>query len=614
MVLLFFSFEMGRAAASVPGWIKGLSLRNKLVLTILICLVLPSFVSMNVSSLLTRDAVRAQVTESSQEAMRIVNQYVAGQIKNMVYIMNFVQFDEDLQLSIRELGRLGDSASPGDVLTYRNVISKRLDTVINSLGHYYVTVLLPNKQYVASYTTFAFDPASFFQKPWFPDLDKVAGYNIKWVGAEPNYDQALLDKPYLLTSAKPLRTNSATYGYVVVSLEMDAIQELFDLYKANESMVIIDREGRILVDKDYSTIGQIFPYHDQLPQDNGVTFQKVQGEEYIVLSETITPEWRLVSMSPYKKAAQKINSFRQTEFYIQLLFLILFAVVLMYMVRTLTQPIARLVQTVVRIESGQLSERSNLSGNDEVGRLGYVFDRMIERIQEMLAENRREQELKRKAELAMLQAQINPHFLFNVLNSIRLKIMMKGDKDNAELISSLSSLLRMTINRNNEFITLHEEVGILEHYVRLLNSRHGDRVLLQIQAASDTLLMEVPRFVLQPLIENAYIHGLKSKSGEITISSRCLEDGRLQIEIRDNGIGMSPERLEQLLAHLEQTSGKPSATESGALSGIGIHNVFERLRLIYGMNFDYNIDSWPDQGTQIVLRFPGKAGKAEQDV
>ena len=100
----------------MPDWLRTLSLRNKLVLTILICLVLPSIVSMNVSSLLTRDAVRSQVADNSQESMRIVNQIVNGQMKNMIYVMNFIQFDEDLQPSIRELGRANDQTDKGDVL------------------------------------------------------------------------------------------------------------------------------------------------------------------------------------------------------------------------------------------------------------------------------------------------------------------------------------------------------------------------------------------------------------------------------------------------------------------------------------------------------------------
>ncbi|WP_261302928.1 cache domain-containing sensor histidine kinase [Paenibacillus andongensis] len=595
----------------MPSWLRTLSLRNKLVLTILICLVLPSIVSMNVSSLLTRDAVRSQVADNSQESMRIVNQIVDGQMKNMLYVMNFIQFDEDLQPSIRELGRANDLTDKGDVLAYKQTIIKKMTTVINSFGNLYVTVLLPNGEYVASYSTFAFNPNEFLQKNWFSDVEKVSGYNVKWIGAEPNYNQAS-SQPYLLAAAKPLRINGLTYGYVVVGMELSTIQQLFDQYKNNESMVIIDGQGRILVDKDSTTIGRPFPYYDQLPAQDGSSFVKVDGEDYILHSNHLTPEWKLVNMSPYKSAAHKIESFRKTDFLIQLFFLILFAVVLLYMVRTLTKPIARLVQTVVRIESGQLSERSNISGGDEVGRLGYVFDRMIDRIERMLEENRREQELKRMAELAMLQAQINPHFLFNVLNSIRLKIMMKGDSENAELISSLSSLLRMTINRNNEYISLHEEIEINEHYIRLLNSRHGDRVQLQISAASDTLLFEIPRFLLQPLIENAYIHGLKSKAGEITIASRICEDEKLQVEVRDSGVGMPPERLTALRNHLDVVPTRQSQeTSSPALSGIGLHNVFERLRLIYGHRFDYEIESGPDQGTQIVLRFPQQAGKEE---
>lgn len=593
----------------MPGWLRRLSLRNKLVLTILVCLVLPSVVSMNVSSLFTRDAVRSQVTDSSRESNRIVSQIVNAQIKNMIYVMNFIQFDEELQPSIRELGRANEGTDKGDVLQYKQTIAKRMSTVIDSFGNLSVTVLLPNKEYVASYTTFAFNPTDFMKKSWFSAVEQVSGYNVLWIGAEPNYSE-LSNQPYLLSAAKPLRKNDVTYGYVIVGLDPRLLQDLFNQYHNNESMAIVDQQGRILVDKDSSTIGTIFPYYDQIPKEDGSSFVKVAGEDYILLSSHVTPEWQLVNMSPYKAAAHKIESFRKTDFLIQLFFLILFAVTLLYMVRTLTKPIARLVQTVVRIESGQLGERSNISGVDEVGRLGYVFDRMIDRIELMLEENRREQELKRMAELAMLQAQINPHFLFNVLNSIRLKIMMKGDSENAELISSLSSLLRMTINRNNEYIPLHEEIEIIEHYVRLLNSRHGDRVNLRISAASDTLLIEIPRFLLQPLIENAYIHGLKSKPGEITIASRICEDGRLQLEVRDSGVGMTPERLKELRSHLVTVPMKHHhASRSPSLSGIGLQNVLERLRIIYGHRFDYEIGSGPDQGTQIVLRFPQQTGK-----
>ncbi|RTE00749.1 cache domain-containing sensor histidine kinase [Paenibacillus whitsoniae] len=592
--------------------IKSLSLRNKLVLTILICLVIPSIVSMYVSNLFTRDAVRSQVENNARQSLGIVNQFVDGQLKNMVYIMSFLQFDDDLQEQepITKLNRADASTDQKELAIYKRTLTDRIAKAVGPLGDMYVTLLMPNGQYVASYSTFSFDPLTFTQKSWFPDVQNAPGYSVKWIGAEPNYVKES-KHPYVLAAAKPLRTYGSTNGYVIVGLEMSELQQLFSQYEGKESIVIIDESGKILVDKDSTTIGQTFPYLEQLNHEDGTSFVKVSGEDYIMMSSRVTPEWRLVNMTPYKAAAHQIESVRNKDFFTQLFFLVLFAVLLLSVVRTLTKPIARLVQTVVRIESGQLSERSNINGGDEVGRLGYVFDRMIDRIQRMLIENKREQELKRKAELAMLQAQINPHFLFNVLNSIRLKVMMKGDEENAELISSLSSLLRMTINRNNAYISLHEEIETNEHYVRLLNSRHGDKVLLRVQAASDTLLVQIPRFMLQPLIENAYLHGLKSKGGEITIASRIIEDGRLQIEVQDSGVGMAPERLTELRAALEAPPVEAAVDKSVArtLSGIGIYNVFERLRLIYGHLFDYDIESRPEEGTQITLRFPQEPEK-----
>ncbi|MNI78141.1 Sensor histidine kinase YpdA [compost metagenome] len=134
--------------------------------------------------------------------------------------------------------------------------------------------------------------------------------------------------------------------------------------------------------------------------------------------------------------------------------------------------------------------------------------------------------------------------------------------------------------------------------------------MLRISAASDTLLLQIPRFLLQPLIENAYIHGFNSNEGEIIIASRITEDGRLQVQVKDSGVGMTSERLTELRNNLDAVPTPHSdQTSSPTLSGIGIHNVFERLRLIYGFGFDYDIESALNKGTQIVLRFPQKPEK-----
>src|SRR5690606_5826160 len=150
------------------------------------------------------------------------------------------------------------------------------------------------------------------------------------------------------------------------------------------------------------------------------------------------------------------------------------------LISRLTKPMQRLGRVAAQVESGRLEVRSHIRGSDEIGQLGRSFDQMLDRVAAMIEQIRTEQTLKRKAELDMLQAQINPHFLFNVLNSIRMRIMMKGDADSAALISSLAALLRMTINRSNELIPLREEADTVVHYVRLMNFRHNEQIQLEV--------------------------------------------------------------------------------------------------------------------------------------
>jgi two-component system sensor histidine kinase YesM len=202
----------------------------------------------------------------------------------------------------------------------------------------------------------------------------------------------------------------------------------------------------------------------------------------------------------------------------------------------------------------------------------------------------------------MLQAQINPHFLFNILNSIRLKILLKEDEENAALIQSLSSLLRMTINRNNEFIPLYQEVDIVINYIKLMNMRQQTPIKYEVNLPDNTRMKEVPRLFIQPFIENTYIHGFHQGGGKIVISASLLHD-ILMVTVEDDGNGMTEQQSRDLLQHLETDSEAMSDKASG-FSGIGLKNVYERMKLIHGQAFRMEIDSTPGSGTKITLLIP----------
>lgn len=301
------------------------------------------------------------------------------------------------------------------------------------------------------------------------------------------------------------------------------------------------------------------------------------------------------SLTPYESVTNKIGNLFNYVFIMQIIFFLLFAIVLFYFLNQWTKPIMKLFRTASKVEKGFLQERSKVVGRDEVGHLGRAFDRMLDRVEEMIGQIKKEQARKRMAELEMLQAQVNPHFLFNTLNSIRMQLILSGEDEIAGTVASLSSLLRMSINRNNEFLPLHEEAETAQHYMQLMNFRHQDGVKLHVNLASDTLLEPIPRFTLQPLVENAYSHGLQQKQGDIFVSA-WKQSGYLYIEIKDTGIGLTEEKMREI--------------KSGTLiSGIGLKNVRERLQIIYGDLFALEMKSPPGQGLSITLRIPLAAGE-----
>jgi two-component system sensor histidine kinase YesM len=292
-----------------------------------------------------------------------------------------------------------------------------------------------------------------------------------------------------------------------------------------------------------------------------------------------------------------------------LLFFIVFLFIQIYLIGKFTGPLRQLGKVAKTVNRGNLDVRSNIQGADEIGMLGLSFDQMLESIKHKIMQITYEQTQKRKAELAMLQAQIRPHFLFNVLNSIRLRILLKGDSESAEIIGSLSKLLRMTFERDKGDITLIEEMRMSEDYVRLMNMRQGEdeKVNLNFVVEQITLSKRVPRFILQPLIENAIIHGFSGRGGSVNISTGVMNGGWC-LTVCDDGKGMEPEVLEKVRKSLEANESEIEEVpvSGNGFSSIGITNVYDRLRLTYGERFSMKIGSSPESGTCIRMSIPDK--------
>ena len=599
--------------------IRRTSLRHKLIISSILCLMLPAVISLTVSNMNTKSVVQRHAVDNALGTLEIIDRYIENMVNKMLYVSNFVQFDSEIQSIIRQKSNVDPADSKDQfVVDYFNTkkITEKLNNVSFPGERTHISIVLNNGTSYTNYSNMQYEAAHIFQEPWFKHLDSIASSSKYWIGTHPAYlEDDREEGRYYITIAQTIKSfSSEPDGYLIVSLNEEQMSHIFPGNKANDEYMLLDSAGTILSHSDASRIGNAFPHFGELDKPSSSSIISVDHEDYLLLDRKLSiSDWTLVSLVPYRDAVSQINTVQGTAVIVQAIFFMLFLVMLVTLVSQFTKPVFKLGRAVSQVESGNLQFRTRMRGDDEIGQLGQSFDQMLDRIEDMIKQVTLEQAGKRKAELEMLQAQINPHFLFNVLNSIRLRIKLRGDEENAALISSLSSLLRMTINRNNEFIPLHEEVETVAHYFKLMNFRTSDQTALHIDVMPEAAMIEVPRFVIQPILENSLIHGFRDHSGTLSIKAE-LRDSRLRIQIRDTGRGMSEEEQELLHRKLALTDSisDHSNTEqlmNKGLSGIGLKNVFERLKLIYGEQFQYLIESNVGEGTIITLIIPSKCGE-----
>ncbi|TJY41570.1 HAMP domain-containing protein [Cohnella pontilimi] len=578
--------------------LPAISWRQKVILTSLLCLVLPSVITLVLTADYTKNELKNKAVAKAEQSLEVADLYESNIMRDMINAFNSIQYDSEMITDLRVAWNMHKTDPSGsvDLLSFKK-ITERLERIQFFGGKTYVTILLPNELYFSNYSTYKNNLSFLYNEPWLKSLAREPVNTTRWLGTQKNYVRADADSaPRVVTIIRTFQIYAkGVNAYIILSKPEEQFRQVFSQYASDQVMMLLDADGTIISHTQPDQIGKAV---NPVPQDESYATVRQNGKGYIAVSHPLKfAGWSMRSLTPYENVTSKIGNLFNYVFILQFVFFFLFSVVLLYFLGQWTLPIMKLARTASKVEKGFLEERSKVRGSDEVGHLGLAFDKMLDRVKEMIRQVETEQNRKRMAELELLQAQMNPHFLFNTLNSIRLRAILKGEHEIGEIIGSLSTVLRMTINRNNEFVPLHEEAETARHYMDLVNFRHHEGVELKVNLASDTLLELIPRFTLQPLIENAYIHGLQQKNGEIAVSA-WKSSSFLYIEVMDNGVGIAEDKLADI------RSGAP-------ISGIGLKNVKERLQIIYGDLFVMEMDGAPGKGVAITLKIPLN-GREEQ--
>ncbi|HHY64904.1 MAG TPA: histidine kinase, partial [Clostridiaceae bacterium] len=338
---------------------------------------------------------------------------------------------------------------------------------------------------------------------------------------------------------------------------------------------------------------------DALTREPGTYFEDFDGERRIMTIKNVSYSgWRIVGISYVDELVTNRKHFNRFIMFISIFGVIFEMMASMFISYKISQPVKRLENKMKRLENGDFNISVEEKGEDEVRQLSRTFNMMVGKIKMLMDQIITEQEEKRKSELKALQAQINPHFLYNTLDSI----IWMNENQNYEgvtvMVSALSKLFRISLSKGQEVISIADELEHARSYLTIQKMRYKDKYDYFIDIEPGLESERTLKLILQPIVENAIYHGIGplNEKGIIRISVKS-EGDNILFQVTDNGYGIKPEILKNLLSQ-ESTS-----YHSG---GVGLKNVNERIKLFYGEEYGIEILSEVDVGTTVNIRIPRK--------
>lgn len=394
-------------------------------------------------------------------------------------------------------------------------------------------------------------------------------------------------------------------GILLVDMNYSTIEQMLSEVNAdsgNRYVYLCDSNGELIYHPRQMQIASGFVRENNaeaVRYEDGVHSEYFQGERREIIVDTVSyTGWKLISVMPESEFALDFTNTRLIA--ILMVTIVLLAVLLVnrLVAARISKPLMRLNESIRKLESGQdLYPEIYVGGSTEVEHLGRTLRSYVEQINRLMRDIVIEQEEKRKSELDALQSQINPHFLYNTLDSIVWMIESARYEEAVSMISELASLFRISLSRGKTIIRLGDELHHAEHYMNIQKLRFKNSFSVNYDIAPEVRDCCTVKLIVQPILENAIYYGVKDMEDEGEISVRaCLQDGEIRICVRDNGYGIPEEELGELL--------KDTGRMRGHGSGVGLINVQRRIQLRFGERFGLSVESEPDVGTEVTIRLP----------
>lgn len=556
-------------------------------------------------------AVMGMVMVGSALYLRFINSTEDMISENNRYMLEQVNLNLDSYL--RNMMKVSDA-------TYYSVIKKK-DLAIDNINKEMDLLYETNKNSLISICVFSENGDVVSASPVGQLKSSVDPRKNEWFSkainkkenihfTTPHVQNLFVDPDYKyrwvvsLSRAVELTNNrKSVSGVLLVDMNFSEIEQICKNVNIGKSgyVYLVDGEGEII----YHPRQQLI-YSNLIEENNkteaayedGNHIETFQGEKRLVTIKTIGyTGWKVIGVTPM---VDIISDYYQISIFA--VFIMIFAIFIlvflnMFVSSRIANPIRSLEKCVKKLENGVKDVDISISGSYEIQHLGKAIRSMVNQMHTLMDNIMIEQEAKRKSELNALQEQINPHFLYNTLDSIVWMIENENYDGAIVMVTALARLFRISLSKGKNIITLRDELEHARNYLTIQNIRYKNKFTYKIEADDKILNFASIKLIIQPLIENAIYHGMEfmGGDGEILVKSYVKEND-LYIDVTDNGLGMLQEVADSLLTNESKIEKKGS--------GIGLKNVHERIQLYFGTDYGLKIYSEPDEGTTICIHMP----------
>ncbi|MGO5051258.1 sensor histidine kinase [Lachnospiraceae bacterium LCP25S3_G4] len=408
----------------------------------------------------------------------------------------------------------------------------------------------------------------------------------------------------LSRSVEMTRDGSIAHGVMLVNTNFTGIEQICKNVDLGESgyVYIVDRNGELIYHPKQQLIygGIIHENNNKAAKyPEGSHTEIFEGKERHITVKTVGyTGWKIIGVSPKSDITSVYEKNSQFIWLVALLAIIVLIAINLFISSRVANPIKQLERSVRKLEKNSMDVEISVQGTYEIRHLGRTLQSMANSMRKLMDDIVREQEGKRKSEMDALQSQINPHFLYNTLDSIVWMIENQRYDGAITMVTALAKLFRISLSKGKNIITIADEFQHVENYLIIQNVRYKNKFHYEIEAEESVLECATIKLIVQPLVENSIYHGMEYMYGDGEIYVRAYKkDSMLWIEVEDNGPGMSKEQVDAILCGTIKSSKSKG-------SGIGFYNVQERIKLYFGEEYGLQILSEPDEGTVIRAYLP----------